>query len=108
MLAKAQNYLGIMYNNGEGVPQDYVEAMKWARMAAEQSLAQAQNSVGFMYAEGLGVRQDYVQAHMWFNLAAAQGTELARTGRDMVAENMTPADLSEAQRLAREWKPKKE
>ena len=52
--------------------------------------------------------QDYVQAHMWFNLAAAHGIEPASKNRDMVAENMTPADLSEAQRLAREWKPKKQ
>ncbi len=59
-----------------------------------------------MYAKGEGVPQDYVQTHMWFNLAAAQGHEDARKNRDIAAESMTPADISEAQRLAREWVPK--
>ena len=44
---------------------------------------------------------------MWFNLAAAQGFETARNNRDEVAEGMTPAMIQEAQRLAREWRPKK-
>ena len=47
------------------------------------------------------------KAHMWFNLAAAQGIELASKNRDIIANKMTPAQISEAQRLAREWKPKK-
>ena len=55
---------------------------------------------------GQGVTQDYVQAHMWFNLAAAQGDEIPRKNRDAVAERMTSEQIAEAQRLAREWKPK--
>ncbi len=54
------------------------------------------------------VPQDHVQAHLWFNLAAAQGNELASKNRDIIADNMTPAQINEAQRLAREWKPKKQ
>ena len=53
--------------------------------------------------QGEGVPQDYVQAHMWFNMAAANGHEDGRKNRDIVAKQMTPADISEAQRLAREW-----
>jgi TPR repeat protein len=56
-----------------------------------------------MYNKGQNVPQDYIQAHMWFNLAAAQGNETGRKNRDLVAKQMTPADISEAQRLAREW-----
>ena len=60
-----------------------------------------------MYADGRGVPQDNVEAHMWLNLAASRLTgdqrEEAATDRDAVAERMTPADLSEAQRRAREW-----
>jgi len=59
------------------------------------------------------VPQDYVQAHMWFDLAVARfpASETARRekaagGRDLVAEKMTAAQIAEAQRLAREWKPK--
>ncbi len=56
-----------------------------------------------MYGDGHGVTQDYVQAHMWFNLAAAQGDESGRENRDKVVELMTPADISKAQAMAREW-----
>jgi TPR repeat protein len=67
--------------------------------------------LGIMYHEGLGVPQDYVLAHMWFNLAAAQGDWVAETfakpGRDQLAdESMTSEQIAEAQKLAREWKPK--
>ncbi|MCH7889487.1 MAG: sel1 repeat family protein [Proteobacteria bacterium] len=107
-LAHAQLMLVVMYNEGQGVPQDYAEAAKWARLAAEQGHAYAQFSLGDMYGEGQGIPQDYVQAHLWYNLAAAQGIDTARKYRDIIAEKMTPAQIAEAQRLAREWKPKKE
>jgi len=71
--AEAQSALGFKYVTGEGVPQDYTEALKWYRLAAAQGIAIAQSSLGLMYYEGRGVPQDYVQAHKWFNLAAAQG-----------------------------------
>ncbi len=61
-----------------------------------------------MYAKGQGVPQDYVLAHMWFNLAGAQGDKKARKDRDLAASHMTPDQIAEAQRLAREWKPKPE
>ena len=56
-----------------------------------------------MYKNGHGVVQDYVTAHKWWNLAAAQGDEDARKKRDLVAQEMTPDQIAEAQRLAREW-----
>ncbi len=59
-----------------------------------------------MYKNCQGVTQDYVQAHMWFNLAGAQGNKKATKNRDIVAGLMTPARIAEAQRLAREWKPR--
>ena len=74
--------------------------------AAEQGDADAQLNLGVMYANGKGVPQDFILAHMWFNLAAAQGDARARKNSDKVASRMTPDQLSEAQRLAREWKPK--
>ncbi len=104
--AVAQYNLGAMYDEGLGVPQDYVQAVKWSRKAAEQGHASAQYSLGAMYAQGHGVTQDYVQAYTWFNLAGAQGDKVAFTSRDRVAKRMTPAQISEAQRLAREWMEK--
>ena len=111
--AGAQYNLGVMYDNGLGVPQDFAEAAKWLRKAAMQGYAFAQGDLGFMYEKGRGVPQDYVQAHMWYNLAASRllpGTkrDLAVKNRDLLAAKMTPAQIAEAQRLAREWKPKKE
>ncbi len=88
------------------MPQDYVQAVPWYRMAAEQGNAGAQGNLGAMYANGNGVPQNYVQAHMWFNLAGAQGEKQAVKNRDIVAKRMTPAQIAEAQKLAREWKPK--
>ncbi len=63
-----------------------------------------QFDLGLMYKQGLGVPQDYALAHMWANLAASQGGEDAVKKRDAIASFMTPAQLAEAQRLAREWK----
>jgi TPR repeat protein len=105
--AEDQYALGVMYDYGIGVPQDEAEAVRWYRLAADQGYADAQYFLGFMYGTGQGVPQDYVQAHMWYNLAASRTTGEARDdavrNRDIVADVMTPDDLSEAQRLAREW-----
>ncbi len=110
--AIAQNNLGVMYAKGQGVPQDDAEAVKWFRKAAEQGYAGAQFNLGFMYYNGRGVPQDYAQAHMWFNLAASrfppgEDHDDAVKFRDLVAAEMTPAQISEAEKLAREWRPKK-
>ncbi len=131
--AWAQYNLGVMYTGGEGVPQDDAEAVRWYRLAAEQGHADAQSELGVSYRIGEGVPQDYVQAHMWLNLAASRMTgeiqetavrvgdphdprpldkqirgrraalDLTNTYLRLVADELTPDDLSDAQRLAREW-----
>jgi len=104
--AGAQDNLGVMYSQGWGVTQDYAAALRWYRKAADQGDANAQLNLGVMYTFGRGVTQDYVQALMWYNLAAARGLKLGRQNRDLLAKQMTPEQIAEAQRLAREWKPK--
>ncbi len=109
--ASAQYNLGVMYGKGQVVPQDYAKAVGWWRKAAEQGVAEAQYNLGQMYRYGYGVPQDYVQAHMWYNLAASrhppgEDRDQAVKNRNIVAEKMTPSQISEAQKLAREWKPK--
>jgi len=96
----AQNNLGVMYDLGKGVPQDYVEALKLYRLSAEQRHVPAQNNLGGMYFKGKGVPQDNVTSHMWFNIAAASGDEKGQKSRELIAEKMTPAEISEAQRRA--------
>ncbi len=103
--AKAQFNLGVMYAKGQGVPQDYAEAAKWYRLTADQGYAGAQNNLGYMYANGQGVPQDFVSAHMWLDLCAAQGSQAAAKDRDAIAQRMTPAQIAEARKLARDWKP---
>ncbi len=110
--AEAQSNLGAMYGKGQGVPQDYAKALRWYRKAAEQGYAIAQGNLGFMYEMGQGVPLDYAQAHMWFGLAASrfppgEYRDKAVKNRDFLAKRMTPAQIAEAQKLAREWRPKK-
>jgi uncharacterized protein len=62
-----------MYDEGKGVPQDYAEAVKWYRRAAEQGHARAQHNLGAMYFNGRGVLQDCVEAEKWRRRAAEQG-----------------------------------
>jgi TPR repeat protein len=100
--ASAQFSLGVLYYNGRGVPQDYAEAVNWYRLAAEQGYADAQSNLGVMYANGRGFIQDFVKAHMWVNIAASLGTENAASIRDALAAKMTPEQIADAQRLARE------
>jgi TPR repeat protein len=111
--AAAQFRLGVMLLQGQGVPQDKTEAMKWFRRAADLGDAQAQYNLGVSYAEGEGGEPDNVRAHMWFNLAAAHfptsdtsDRNAAAKERDLVAAKMTPQQIAEALRLAREWTPK--
>jgi len=76
--AAAQTNRGLQYYNGQGVPQDYVQARQWYEKAAAQGNASAQNNLGVLYAEGQGVPQDYVQARQWYEKAAAQGNASAQ------------------------------
>ena len=101
--ASAQYNLGLRYANGQGVPQDYKEAVAWYRKAAEQGLAAAQNNLGFMYRNGYGVPENTVLAYMLYNLAAAEGDANAIDNRAALSNDMTKAQIEEAQALSREW-----
>jgi TPR repeat protein len=100
--AGAQKNLGVMYQIGKGVPQDDAEAVKWYRLAAEQGDADAQYKLGVMYTNSRGVLQSNAMAHMWFNIASANGHDKASTMRDYRASLMANADVSKAQKMARE------
>ena len=112
---KAQHNLGVMYDYGRGVPQNFTEAAKWYRRAAEQGLPESQVNLGMLYYNGQGVPQDYVLAHMWLSLASSQYPASVRKNvndivhyKEIVDAKMTPAQIAEAERLARKWRPKPE
>jgi uncharacterized protein YraI len=106
--ARAQSILGAMYQYGNGVPQNYKTAVKWNRLSAEQGNIYAMTNLGVMYDNGLGVPQDYVRAYMWFNIAtSSRENKKATKNRGIVAKRMTPSQIAEAQKLARECVRKK-
>ena len=99
----AQYNLGIMYDNGQGVLQDYKTAAKWYILSAEQGNAEAQYNLGVMYALGQGVIEDKVYAHMWGNILNSNGHEDGKKIMDyLLKQGMTPSQIEEAERLARE------
>ena len=85
--ATAQFNLGVMYANGEGVPEDDAEAVRWYRLAAEQGYALAQSNLGLMYANGEGVPEDDAEAVRWYRLAAEQGYALAQSNLGLMYAN---------------------
>lgn len=76
--ADAQFHLGELYDEGEGVPENDVEALQWYRMAADQGHEAAQTVLGAMYSVGQGVTQDFKEAVRWDRLAAEQGSATAQ------------------------------
>ncbi len=78
--SEAQNDLGVMYEKGQGVVKDDVEAVRWYRKAAEQGNALGQNNLGVMYAKGQGVVKDETEAVRWFRKAAEQGNVYSQGG----------------------------
>ena len=112
--ASAQFNLGLKYDNGYGVPQDYTEALRWYRRAAEQGHAGAQNNLsGSCTKTAPAFPRTSFKAHKWYNLAASRASswdpdlrDKAVRSRDRIAARLTPAQLARAQRLAREWQPR--
>lgn len=101
--AEAQFSLGDMYAQGLGVSQDDQKAMSWFRKAAEQGFIPAQVNLGVMYTQGQCVKQNLVEAHKWFNIAGGAVDEEGVDLREIVEEQMSPEEISEAMRLAKEW-----
>ena len=75
-----------MYDEGRGVTQDYAEAAKWYRKAAEQGDTDAQYNLGVMYDNGRGVTQDYAEAAKWYRKGAEQGYADAQYNLGMMYE----------------------
>jgi TPR repeat protein len=125
----AENVVGVAYEHGFQVAQDDAEAFRWYRRAANKIydrpgntwIHSPQYNIAAMYASGRGTAQDYVRALMWFNLAVSFGdtkppaplgiklvdtpTSTGVEQRDRLMSLMTSAQIAEAERMAREWRP---
>ena len=109
-LPEAESELGNCYLEGNGVPKDIPEGIKWTRRAANAGIRAGPKHPRPVLHQGQGVPKDYVQAYKWFNLAAAKGGQRADDARINLASAeryLTPEQVAEAQRLAREFKPHK-
>jgi TPR repeat protein len=95
--------LGAWYSSGTDIPPDYREAAKWYTLAAEQGHLEAQLLTGICHALGKGVLEDYVEAYKWFMLAATNGHKDAEGMRQSLRKKMTPAQVEESQRRAKEF-----
>lgn len=103
--AKAQFSLGTLYFNGEGGPKDYQQALRWFRLAADQNMALAQTKLAIMHDYGEGVPKSKVQAYKWLTLAAKNGDKSAPLLLSSLDKEMTPAQITQAKKLASEWEP---
>ena len=99
-IAAAQFHLGQLYANGQGVPQDYVQARQWYEKAAIQGDASAQLNLGVLYENGSGVPKDYQLALFWFRRSANRGNAMTLTklGRMYEHGNGVPQDVVQAQK----------
>ncbi len=99
--ATIQHLLGSWFSKGDGVKQDYKEAVYWYRKAAEQGVAEAQYNLACMYYKGIGVVEDYVEAYKWTILAGMNGYLDVSHHKKTLKEQMTSFQIAEAQKRAK-------
>lgn len=102
----AQFDLGNHYSEGLGVAKDEKEAVRWWQLAANQGFPPAQYSLGkVLVSGGQGVSSDKLHAYVWLTLSSAQGNEEATQARQALSKQLTPAQVTKAKRLVKQWKP---
>ncbi len=101
--ANAQSALGHIYYHGDGMPQDYTEALHWYGKAADQGDAKAQYAIGYMHYHGQAVSQSYPEALRWYRMAADQGYAKAQYQLGYMYDqgHGVPQDYAEAVRWYR-------
>lgn len=101
--ADSQWQMAVRYHNGEGVPQDDTQAMKWFERAAEQGHIDAQSRLGAYYWAGRGVPEDLSKAYFWSAIATAQGDEISKSRLEGLTYQMTHAQITDARQQAEIW-----
>jgi hypothetical protein len=101
--AEAQWQMGVRSHNGEGVPHDDAQAMQWFQRAAEQGHVTAQGALGAYYFAARGVPKDLSKAYFWSVIAMAQGDEISKGRLELLASQMTRAQVYAARQQAEAW-----
>ena len=101
-LADAQAIMGVLYQNGQGVAQDYTQAALWYDRAARQGHAIAQVNLATLYRYGAGVPSDYIESWAWLDTAAGAGQGDAVAGRDLLEKRMSATEVGNARLRAAE------
>ena len=91
---------------GVGMAKDDVQGATWYRKAAEQNYAKAQYHLGLCYDRGQGVAKEPAEAYKWSLLATRQGDEKAKALVAALQKEMTPAQIAEGEKRAREFQPR--
>jgi TPR repeat protein len=99
--AEAQNNLGKCYAEGEGVPQDFVQALKWYRKAAEQGHAEALFNLGGRYYNGEGVTKDEIEAFAYWHLVSTTDED-ARRNLAIIAKKMSAGQITAGLKRSKE------
>lgn len=99
----AQYHLGLLYEEGQGLPQDYDMARYWYLRAAEQDYVDAYFSLAEMYATGRGALSDRSLAYHWYTLAAQRGHARAKEVMGRYAPKLTTEQMAEAGRITKAW-----
>ena len=103
--AEAMLKIGSIYKFGMGVAKDEKEAVRWFQLAAERGFLEAQGQLGWMFEKGTGIKRNLVQAYKWYYISLIGGRD-STTSLNIVGAVMTPAERTEAKRLAKEWMEK--
>ena len=108
--AKAQTIMGVLCGNAQGTMQGDAQAVEWFRLAAEQGDPWAQFKLGRSYETGRGIPVDRIEAHKWLSLGTPklrdelwEANEDFEDATDAVEAKMSPAEVAEAEKRAREW-----
>ena len=96
-----------MYYEGDGVAKDDAEAVKWYLLAAAQGNSTAHYNLGILYGSAGRTERNLLLAYMWLNLAATSGNSDAVSKRNRAAALLSPQQVAEAQKLARECQARK-
>jgi len=98
--------MGLKYDLGHGVLQDYSAAKHWYLAAAEQGNVKAQANLGTLYAAEKSILQSQLKAYMWLNLAAASGSKVGAENRKMLIDELNAEQIDLAQKMSRDCKTK--